>query len=384
MKVVLLGFRGVAADLLWIQAKEQEKKKEWGKYRATTNTILLLQPNFEDVWRYTGWDFSYNVSSQWDDVEDRYYWLKEGGKFLREGAKQNQYSAPIQWDIGRVLGQKIGMADERNQFRQFFRQDPDDQYEGSDPLFNPEGIDDNYLAARQDFIVANEREEKYGQSIMKTPIFRISPVRAVMSAAAAMQREGDFEVPRRLWASAHEELKNGYGKYSFFSEAGKFFLFASDEEIEALARQNSTELGREVTPDEVAEIIEYYHTQTQFDYWLGRCEAEQAEMTMLAHQDVYNGKKAFQEADWDAAREHLYSGMERFQKVLDEHPNFVRGDQEKLDEALEAVLYWSFIYDNSAGLGQKPTDYPLKDLWNQNLDHISGLNNRFRIDNQLN
>ncbi|MCA9042016.1 MAG: hypothetical protein KDA65_16805, partial [Planctomycetaceae bacterium] len=125
MKVVLLGFRGVAADLLWVQAKEQEKKKEWGKYRATANTITMLQPNFEDVWRYTGWNFSYNVSSQWDGLEDRYYWLKEGGIFLRDGANQNQYSAAIQWDVGRVLGQKIGLADERTFYRKFFREDPD-------------------------------------------------------------------------------------------------------------------------------------------------------------------------------------------------------------------------------------------------------------------
>ncbi|WP_197440173.1 hypothetical protein [Polystyrenella longa] len=386
MKVVLLGFRGVAADLLWVQAKEQEKKKEWGKYRATTNTILLLQPNFEDVWRYTGWDFSYNVSSQWDDVKDRYYWLKEGGKFLREGADQNQYSAAIQWDIGRVLGQKIGLADERNYFREYFRHDPDPQFEGETDLsFNPKGINDNYLAAKQDFIIANDREEEFGQNIMKSPLFRISATKSVINAASAMQREGVFDRPRQLWSDAREELLGDeFGKYNFYSQEGHYNLMATDEEIEKLAIENSETVGREIKPKDIKNVIEYFKTQSQFDYWLLRCEAEQDEITMKAHEDVYLGKKKFQEADWDAAMEYLQNGMKGFDQVIKKYPSYVLGDTEKLDEVLESVLYWSFIYENSPKYGLKPATYPLKDLWDQNLEHIIGLNQRFRIDNQLN
>ncbi|MEZ6045107.1 MAG: hypothetical protein R3C11_05910 [Planctomycetaceae bacterium] len=390
MKVVLLGFRGVAADLLWIQAKEQEKKKEWGKYRATANSILLLQPNFEDVWRYTGWDFSFNVSSVWDAVEDRYYWLKEGGKFLREGANQNQYSAPIQWDIGRVLGQKIGIADERTFYRQYFKSDPDPQYEGgTDPIFNPLNIDDNYLAAREDFKIANVRDETFGQQAMKRPIFRIYPIRSLISSASAMQHDGTFDEPRRLWTMAHNELMSDeYGKYEFYEVEGKFHLYFDEETKEAdiarLAKENSEKKGREITIKEMNSIIEYYQVNTQFHYWLSRCVAEEDENTMLAHKDIYEGKKLFQESNFDEALKKLMSGMERYKTLLEKFPEYVTGDTEKLDEAMESVLYWSFIYDISPSFGAKPVDYPLKWLWNKNLEHVSGLNQRFRIDNQLN
>ncbi len=90
MNLVLLGLRGVAANLLWMQLDEQKDTKNWAQMRATTESIIKLQPHYVDVWRFNAWNLAYNVSAEWDGVEDRYYWVKEGAKFLMRGSKRNE------------------------------------------------------------------------------------------------------------------------------------------------------------------------------------------------------------------------------------------------------------------------------------------------------
>ena len=66
INLVLLGLRGVAANILWVQHDEQKNQKDWAGMRATTESIIMLQPHYMHVWRYHGWDLAYNVSAEWD------------------------------------------------------------------------------------------------------------------------------------------------------------------------------------------------------------------------------------------------------------------------------------------------------------------------------
>src|SRR5690606_1857990 len=93
MNLVLLGLRGIAANALWHNANEQQKTKEWAKMRATVDSIILLQPHFARVWSFQGWNLAFNVSSVHDRVADRWYWVKEGGKFSMRGTERNARSA---------------------------------------------------------------------------------------------------------------------------------------------------------------------------------------------------------------------------------------------------------------------------------------------------
>src|SRR6516165_8520729 len=46
MNLLLLGFRGIATNMLWMDAVEQHRNKDWASLRATTESIILLQPHF--------------------------------------------------------------------------------------------------------------------------------------------------------------------------------------------------------------------------------------------------------------------------------------------------------------------------------------------------
>src|SRR5262249_4279774 len=180
MNLLLLGFRGIATSILWMDAQDQQRNKDWAALRATTESIILLQPHFLKVWHFTGWNLAYNVSAEWDAVADRYYWVKEGIKFFKKGCNRNEKYAELFWYTGDTMGKKIGRSDEWVQFRRFYRSDPDvARFKGRpDPDVNPAGID-NYKEARKWFILSNETVDRFGneQHIMARYLARAYPVR---------------------------------------------------------------------------------------------------------------------------------------------------------------------------------------------------------------
>jgi len=104
MNLLLLGFRGIATSSLWMDAQDQQKRKEWAELDSTIKSIVLLQPHFLKVWHFQGWNLAYNVSAEWDAVADRYYWVKHGVKFYIEGKDRNEKFPDLYWFTGDTLG----------------------------------------------------------------------------------------------------------------------------------------------------------------------------------------------------------------------------------------------------------------------------------------
>ena len=125
MKLASVGLRGVAVNLLWMQAMDHRKHENWDKLRATLNALIKIQPNFIKVWEYQAHNLSYNISVEFDDYEYRYHWVKEGIKFLTEGIPYNYRNHRITDNLGFFCGLKIGRSDEKSQFRKLFRKDKD-------------------------------------------------------------------------------------------------------------------------------------------------------------------------------------------------------------------------------------------------------------------
>ena len=126
MNLVLLGFRGIAASILWNDAEHYRMTKNWSQLQQAADSITLLQPHFKKVWQYQAWNLGFNVSAECDAVEDRYFWVKQGAKYLIRGTARNTQFPELEFECGRFFGQKIGNADEKEQFRKFFFHDPDE------------------------------------------------------------------------------------------------------------------------------------------------------------------------------------------------------------------------------------------------------------------
>jgi hypothetical protein len=377
MNLVLLGFRGIAADLIWVNALENEETKNWAELRANVDAIIMLQPHFVKVWQFQGWNLAWNVSAAWDLVADRYYWVKEGGKFLERGKAVNDKVAQLPFDKGRVLGQKIGRADEWRYYRKFFNvKDPNEElFKGRpDPELNPEGKD-NYLAAKDQYFLANALERAHPQSVsMLEALFRCYPYRSQLSYADALQREGKFDdISRNAWEIGYHEWVEQYGHDSFDGPFGKFHLEMTPRDIEEEAKaQNVADLG------EYRGYVLRMLDQTRYPNWKVRAQAEAAKKMVEAHKLIYDGQNQFRKGNLSASREMLFKGMTAYEQLLKNYPAMARED-DSIEEGMTAVLYWQKIL--KLQFNPIPDEYPLKAIWSSNQHALPTIESRFKREN---
>ncbi len=189
IKLATLGMRGVAANILWKKAIEYQKKEDWTNLSATLEQMAKLEPHFVNVWRFQGWNLSYNVSVEWDDYRQRYFWVLRGVKFLREGMGYNELAPILPWDIGWVIGHKMGTADEKKQYRVLFRND--DDYNAGLPLQQR----DNWLVGKQAFLEAQQIVDTREVPIRGTSpvIFHSGPAKWQTNYAANLEIDGGLD-----------------------------------------------------------------------------------------------------------------------------------------------------------------------------------------------
>jgi hypothetical protein len=342
------------------------------------------------VWDYNGWNLAWNTSVEWDAVPDRYYWVKEGGKFLAKGVDRNQKSTALRYNLAKVYQQKIGVADEAAFFRKFFLHDPDeDRFSGGpDPEFNrgpngpnfPEGKD-SYLVAYDWYKagVQNENRYKVPQHITDRTTFHAMPARCLFDYALALQKEGKFgEVARVAWSDALSEWVHEVGAEELISPAVmpdgrqhivRYKLEATDEEIKSLASTVEEQLLVRKTIDDYRKIVNY-------QYWRTRGRAEEEPQTAQAHREFYEAGEAYKKQDWRTAMPLLESAMQGFENVLARYPD-LRYEDSMVEECMLAVKMWGDIYRLEEGQ-EPPSEFPLRTLWQENQGRMNELNREFR------
>lgn len=298
MNLVLLGLRGVAANVLWQNANEQQKTKEWAKMRATVSSIILLQPHFTRVWEFQAWNLAFNVSSVHDRVADRWYWVKEGGKFAILGTERNARSAFLySQGPGRIVGFKIGRADEWQSYRAYYQRDPDTAMfnGGPDPgiaSVDGELFTDNYRAARRWFEKANDAEERFPQPFLggSRIYFRHQPARAEINSAVTLQREGRFgEETRERWNEAYRLWTEVFGREMFKTLHGEIMLNATPADIKRLAQQE------QLSEEQKWQALRDARQTVNYEHWLQRCQLERRRETQETRKMLWDARRMFRE-----------------------------------------------------------------------------------------
>ena len=134
MKLASLGLRGVAVNMLWLQAIEHKKTENYDQLAATLEALTKIQPNFIKVWEFQAHNLAYNVSMEFDDYEYRYHWVKKGLGFLKRGIPYNKTDHRMSDNLGFFTGNKFGKSDEKESFRRIFREDSEFHEEMSDEI----------------------------------------------------------------------------------------------------------------------------------------------------------------------------------------------------------------------------------------------------------
>ncbi len=387
MNLVLLGLRGPAATLLHIQAMDYQERKDWAKLSTTVHSITLLQPHFVQIWKFQSWNLAFNVSREWDKVDDRFYWVKQGIKFLKEGTNKNQTIAILYHTVGDYVTRKMNISDEKKFFREFFLRDPDtERYSGGpDTEINPKSEDSN-LVAKDWFITANEKDDLFGMTGMTHVFFRQGPAKAQLSYAEARQKDGFFDQDTRsAWEIGFREWMEDYGVYPFAGlNDWKYKLNSTPDDLTVMARENG------ISVEEQRNLWAKNLDMVHYRFWRDYAETEKDEQTMIAHQTTFNAKKAFSEGrgfnSVDAegkttiseAQQQLEEAMRQWVEIFRKYPGMLSDNRSYVEEALSAVHYWRVVHETN---GTPPAaEYPLKDLWEKRVDVHADVQRQFLID----
>ncbi|MCU0709069.1 MAG: hypothetical protein MUF23_12325 [Pirellula sp.] len=217
MRLATLGMRGIASTILWIRADYYKEEKYFDRFSATLNQISMLQPHFISVWQHQAHNLSYNVSPEFEDYRQRYEWVKKGIDYLVKGTKFNSRKPILQYDLGHYLGNKLGKADEKRQYRELFRNDDEfHQYfvdKGlnalADDAMGPDRKPDNWLVGKEWFEAAYELVAA-GAGIKKSPhlLYSYAPLWQ-MYHSEAIEEEGVLDERARFaWERAGREWKD--------------------------------------------------------------------------------------------------------------------------------------------------------------------------------
>lgn len=236
VRLATLGLRGVAATILWQKAEYYKKEQYWDRLSATLNQIAVLQPHFVKVWEFQAHNLSYNVSVEFDDYKQRYEWVKRGIDYLVKGSKYNKQRTEMPYELGWFFGNKMGVADEKVQFREMYRNDENFHEE----IFNKSGMDltqqagqgpdgkpDNWRSGTLWYNRAYEMVSAGSRPARSAMMFyRLGP-QWQMKYAEAVQSEGILDDPARIaWESAgrgweefgNRQIRTTFGDTIFLNE----------------------------------------------------------------------------------------------------------------------------------------------------------------------
>ncbi|QDU57458.1 ICP22 family protein [Aeoliella mucimassa] len=377
MKLATLGLRGLAVNQLWRKADEYKKKEDWTNLTATLEQLARLQPNIITFWKFQSWNVSYNVSVQFDDYRDRYYYVREGIEFLQQGVqknKENRQVPQLWWDLGWFVGHKIGRADESVQYRELFKND--DEFHGDDP---PPGSDerDNWLVSKKEYNNGIISVQEYGKSIGKKSekIFYSSPAKSQMSYAEAIENEGEFAKGQNAWKVASDDWSEFGDRWIEHSTGRRLQLGHEDElaaqvkELEGQLSDLAPGLRDKMVEERRAQLSEAQRTALHTpedkrtdEQWALAGEAEQA----IQVNDLQLAKRL--ESEHPELRKQV--GI-LVQKLADMRTNLIFTDRYKSDANYD---YWKLraeFEQTDTAVEARSKIFEGKKAWKENQDTVT-------------
>lgn len=106
------GFKGIAADILWLQMDEYWHRGEWPRMLPILRMITWLQPNFMEAWEVGAWHLAYNFYAYTKDEKLKKMFVQEGIRFLQEGIVKNKNKYDLYFNLAWIYYNKLQDYDE--------------------------------------------------------------------------------------------------------------------------------------------------------------------------------------------------------------------------------------------------------------------------------
>ncbi len=398
MKLASLGLRGVAATLLWNKAHHYKVLHEWDRLKAVLNNIALLQPHFDKVWEHQAHNLAYNVSTEFDDYRQRYEMVRDGTEFLTKGVRQNRNAPRLIWYTGWFYGNKMGMSDEKRQFRKLFADDEvlhdSLMNQGiavdSQEALGPDSKPDNWLVGRLWLFHGYDMVDAGVKIRRQTPLnfFETGPKWAIKHAEAIEEegildenaqdawrvasdgwttfgersipttspftiKLGELDELMRLKSLRIEEFKKLVGESAENLVAESDFM-AVAKTTDPKIRLRAIELAGEIDDlEKRRNKTEGYRKQINYTYWDTLSTAEQEARTVEARRLIYEAEKANEAAELDNAIELYEKAFAIWAEIFDDYPILTVDDS--ADDLVQSIRRYSIAIDSE----ELPEGFPL-------------------------
>lgn len=102
-------FRGLAADFLWTRLEELKQEGKYYEAHQLAKWICTVQPQYPEVWSFQAWNMSYNISVGTKTERERWQWVYNGIRLLRdEGIPNNENLFTLYEQLAWTWFHKVG------------------------------------------------------------------------------------------------------------------------------------------------------------------------------------------------------------------------------------------------------------------------------------
>jgi len=109
---LISGFRGLAADLLWLKIDEFWHEGKWYNMPAVLRAVTWIQKDFISAWSLAAWHLAYNLSSYEEDEAKKQLYVNQGLGLLKEGMMKNPDRYELYFELGWLYYDKVKNYDE--------------------------------------------------------------------------------------------------------------------------------------------------------------------------------------------------------------------------------------------------------------------------------
>ena len=106
--VVLGGFSGIIADLLWLRATSLQDQGRYVELVQLSDWITKFEPRATQAWAFHAWNMAYNVSAMMPTPKEKWRWVRNGIVLLRDqGLSANPNDAVLCFELAMLYQHKI-------------------------------------------------------------------------------------------------------------------------------------------------------------------------------------------------------------------------------------------------------------------------------------
>lgn len=269
-------------------------------------------PSVPEAWFRRAHHLAYNASAEFEGSEPQYAWVRRGIESLLDGIERNPKNADFHWMAARVIGWKLGEADNRRAFRERFARDEAlhkrlARWVDLGQASSPDQPVDSWLVALLLMDRGLEvRGSEYVESSIEPVIFVFQSASVRAGYAAALTEAGHWEGALAAWKQAEKS----------FRAVGERSIAVSPKERFRL--DDFATLRAKLGPrDESVKRLDAIRNFVRYPYWLARCQFEQNPRVQDLRRQWANGESLRRRGQWPEAYDEYRRALIALEKVLD-------------------------------------------------------------------